>query len=291
LGSVDEDTRRPAEPIILSLTVIVSAEGSSPTAPVNNPSPRLNPVAESGAARAAVQVNNDPTRPTPVIIPPSKIRNISAELSDSTRVRIVAPPYKGVMSRDALDSPDKAINKVDTLKTWKAINKIDTLKTWKAINKIDTLKTWKSAVSIMKWVMDTVRPIAAVCQCRFCPSNTELTSILQLNPHAHLAWSILSKIPEVPLFTIGMYGKFTLFSLLFRQILLQQVQRDENIEILLKAIGDAFEFALAEEADTLKNIKPESKQAIILEEMLRCVSECAIFMKSYAEDVGVGMSS
>ena len=279
MGNVDGDTRRPAEPIILSLTVIVSAEGSSPTAPVNNPSPRLNPVAESGAARAAVQVNNDPTRPTPVIIPPSKIRNISAELSDSTRVRIVAPPYKGVMSRDALDSPDKAINKVDTLKTWKAINKID------------TLKTWKSAVSIMKWVMDTVRPIAAVCQCRFCSSNTELTSILQLNPHAHLAWSILSKIPEVPLFTIGMYGKFTLFSLLFRQILLQQVQRDENIEILLKAIGDAFEFALAEEADTLKNIKPESKQALILEEMLTCVSECAIFMNTYAEDVRVGMSS
>jgi hypothetical protein len=75
----------------------------------------------------------------------------------------------------------------------------------------------------------------------------------------------------------------------FCQTLLQQVQRDDNIQTLLEAIRDAFEFA--EEADTLRNIKPESRQASILEEMLECVSESAKFIRSYAEDVNLGTSS
>jgi hypothetical protein len=31
-----------------------------------------------------------------------------------------------------------------------------------AINTINTTETWKSAVNVIKWVMDTVSPIAAV---------------------------------------------------------------------------------------------------------------------------------
>jgi hypothetical protein len=71
--------------------------------------------------------------------------------------------------------------------------------------------------------------------------------------------------------------------------LLKQIERDNNVETLLEAIRDAFEFA--EEADTLRNIKPESKQATVLEEMLECVCECAKFIRSYAEDVRVGVLS
>jgi hypothetical protein len=71
--------------------------------------------------------------------------------------------------------------------------------------------------------------------------------------------------------------------------LLQQVQRDGNIQALLEAIRDAFGFA--EEAENIRNIKPESRQAKILEEMLECVSECAEFIRSYAEDVNAGTSS
>jgi hypothetical protein len=80
-----------------------------------------------------------------------------------------------------------------------------------------------------------------------------------------------------------------LFCLTYRQALLRQVQRDDNIQTLLEAILDAFEFA--EEADTLRDLKPNSRQAKILEDMLKCVSECAEFIRSYAEDVKVGMSS
>jgi hypothetical protein len=71
--------------------------------------------------------------------------------------------------------------------------------------------------------------------------------------------------------------------------LLKQVQRDDNIQTLLEAIRDAFEFE--EEADTLRNLKPESRQAKILEEMLKCVSESAKFISSYAEDVNLGTPS
>ena len=87
------------------------------------------------------------------------------------------------------------------------------------------------------------------------------TSALQLNPYATLAWSLLSKIPEVR-FLLRMYGTFTLFLSFTFQTLLQLIQRDENVETLLETIRDAFEFA--EETDTLRSIKPESKQAKIL---------------------------
>jgi hypothetical protein len=46
-----------------------------------------------------------------------------------------------------------------------------------------------------------------------------------------------------------------------------------------------------EEADTLRSIKPESKQAKLLEQMLECVSESAKFIKLYMEDVQVGTLS
>jgi hypothetical protein len=76
---------------------------------------------------------------------------------------------------------------------------------------------------------------------------------------------------------------------IYRQTLLLQLQRDDNVQTLLKAIQDAFEFA--KEADVLKNMEPVSTQAKILDEMLECVSECAKFIISYAENVHAGMSS
>jgi hypothetical protein len=101
---------------------------------------------------------------------------------------------------------------------------------------------------------------------------------------------MLSKIPEVSLFFVSRdMGHSTFSCSPCRQALLQQVQRDDNIQTLLEAILDAFEFA--EEADSLRDLKPKSRQAKILENMLRCVSECAEFISSYAEDIKVGMSS
>jgi hypothetical protein len=110
---------------------------------------------------------------------------------------------------------------------------------------------------------------------------------LQLNPYATLAWSLLSKIPEVRLLSFSECMEYLLFFSTYRQTLLQQVQRDDNIETLFEAIREAFEFA--EEADTLRTIQPESSQVTVLEEMLECVSECAKFITLYAKDVQIGM--
>jgi hypothetical protein len=159
----------------------------------------------------------------------------------------------------------------------------------KAVNNIDTMKTWEDAINIVKWVMGTVSQIAEVCTVSFLLVSP-LTSVVQLNPCAKLAWSMLSKIPKVRLlfFSWDMCHS-TPFCLPYRQALLRQVQRDDNIQTLLEAIIDAFEFT--EEAETLRDLKPKSRQAKILEDMLKCVSECAEFIGSYAEDVKVGMSS
>jgi hypothetical protein len=152
------------------------------------------------------------------------------------------------------------------------------------------MKTWKNAVNAVKWVMDTVSSIAEVNTVSFLLIRPDLTCDVQLNPYAKLAWSMLSKIPEVRLLVLSQdMTHSTPCSPCLRQALLRQVQRDDNIETLLETILDAFEFA--EDADALRDIRPESRQAKILEDMLKCVSECAEFISSYAEDVKVGMSS
>jgi len=53
-------------------------------------------------------------------------------------------------------------------------------------------------------------------------------------------------------------------------------QRDDNVLTLLEAMHDAFDFAHHE--DTLKSIKPDSKQAEILTVMLRNVCSCSDFI-------------
>jgi hypothetical protein len=82
-------------------------------------------------------------------------------------------------------------------------------------------------------------------------------------------------------------GTFTLFSPRC-QTLLQQVGRDDKVRALFEAIRDAFDFA--KDADALRNINPESRQARLLEEMLQCVSEIGTFIRLYADHVQVGMS-
>jgi hypothetical protein len=69
---------------------------------------------------------------------------------------------------------------------------------------MDTVKSWKSAVSAIKQIMDAVGPIAEVrFTSVFWYFFAELILALQLLPHASLAWSLLSKIPEVRLLALS----------------------------------------------------------------------------------------
>lgn len=73
------------------------------------------------------------------------------------------------------------------------------------------------------------------------------------------------------------------------QTFLTQVQLDTKIKTLLDAIHDAFDFA--QDASSLQNIKPESKQANILILMLGHIGNCCDFIQSYARDKNFCMSS
>ena len=66
------------------------------------------------------------------------------------------------------------------------------------------------------------------------------------------------------------------------QTLLGQYERDDNVLTLVEAMHGAFDFAHDE--DTLKSVKPDSKQAEILTLMLRDVCSCGDFIRSYAKD-------
>jgi len=65
-------------------------------------------------------------------------------------------------------------------------------------------------------------------------------------------------------------------------MLLEQYQRDDNVQTLLRAMHDAFDFAHHE--DTLKSIKPQSEQERILTLMLQDFGSCCDFIQSYAND-------
>jgi hypothetical protein len=159
-----------------------------------------------------------------------------------------------------------------------------------AITAINTINTWKSAVNIIKRVMDTVSPIAGVCPISFLFIFRRDNFRTAAEPLCKSCMGSARKNSRGASPYLLRHAKHLHFFLSsFCQTLLQQVQRDENVEALLETIRDAFEFA--EDADTLRSIKPESKQAKILEDMLECVSESAKFITSYAEDVQVGTLS
>ena len=63
---------------------------------------------------------------------------------------------------------------------------------------------------------------------------------------------------------------------------MEQYERDDNVQTLLEAIHDAFDFAHHE--DTLKSIKPQSEQELILIAMLQDVGSCCDFIQMYAKD-------
>jgi hypothetical protein len=162
------------------LTISMSAyAGTSFTAAVNTPNPTAaemansnDPVAEGGAMRHIVQSGSEPTTADSTPLSRSS-RNDALPIKSGTPVRQVAEGQTE-MSRTALSRAEEAIDV------------------------IDTIKTWESAVSAIKWVMDTVTPIASVGPP--VPSSSirpGLTSDPQLNSFASLAWSLLSKIPEV----------------------------------------------------------------------------------------------
>ncbi|KAH9055563.1 hypothetical protein EDB87DRAFT_1824562 [Lactarius vividus] len=112
-----------------------------------------------------------------------------------------------------------------------------------AITIINLSNKWEGALSRIKWVVDTLGPVA------------------ELHPIAKMAHGLLSAIPKT---------------------VLEQFQRDDNVQTLLVAVHDAFDFANQE--DRFKAIQHDSRQAQILTLMLQHVCNCCDFIQSYAKD-------
>ncbi|KAF8257985.1 hypothetical protein EI94DRAFT_1210579 [Lactarius quietus] len=113
----------------------------------------------------------------------------------------------------------------------------------KAMATINLSDTWDGALERIKWVMETVSPVA------------------ELSPYAKMAYDLIFAIPKT---------------------LLEQFQRDDNIQTLLVAMRDAFDFTNQE--DTFKAIERVPRQAQILTLMLQHVCNCCDFIQSYAKD-------
>jgi hypothetical protein len=103
-----------------------------------------NSAAEGGAVRLAVQLNSETMQSmTPAASLPSLSRAGDLPIESDT------PPVQPVVGSQT-EASRTALHHAE-----------------EAVTNISTIKTWKSAVTNIKWVMDTVTPIAAVCLISF----------------------------------------------------------------------------------------------------------------------------
>ena len=69
---------------------------------------------------------------------------------------------------------------------------------------IEGSNTWQGVVEKIKWVMDTLSPVAGVriMDLLFAYPRLSLLALSQLNPIAKMAYGVLSVIPGVRLFAL-----------------------------------------------------------------------------------------
>ncbi|KAF8260405.1 hypothetical protein EI94DRAFT_904934 [Lactarius quietus] len=201
-------------PVTLYLTVSMSPSTTSnlilPIDATNIQSTEINQTPPTDATSSTAQDSTNTTRST---------ATGSGALSPPTdRLPDILMPAGMSSAEDALQIADEAMT---------------------ALNLSDT---WEGALERIKWVMDTVSPVA------------------ELSPYAKMAHGLLFAIPKT---------------------LLEQFQRDGNIQILLVAMRDAFDFTNQE--DAFKAIERVPRQAQILTLMLQHVCNCCDFIRSQVD--------
>jgi hypothetical protein len=247
-----------------------------------------------GAARPTqpvtlyISVNITPPNPhnSPSSVPTENEVSLSEEATISERVRIPTPEHllpsshhQPVETGNTVPQSRGEMSPTSTKKNPRfALRWAD--KVMKRNVPVDRSNTWESAVGRIKWVMDTLSLIAEVqiipllslaeltCTLSFSRSQRWRTVYFQQS-HRHVRFC------HFPNEMLILYSSGS-------QTLLEQYQRDDNVHALLQAVHDAFDFAHHE--DTLKSIKPQSRQAEILTLMLQDVCSCCDFIQSYAND-------
>ncbi len=93
--------------------------------------------------------------------------------------------------------PDGHAEMSPTEKAQIALHRVDEAK-----RPIDRKNTWKGAVKRIKWVMDTLSPIAEVRAISFLLRVDRAEFRPQLHPFAKMAYGMVSAIPEVHMFAL-----------------------------------------------------------------------------------------
>ncbi|KAH9009228.1 hypothetical protein EDB84DRAFT_1681710 [Lactarius hengduanensis] len=177
------------ESVTLYLTVIVSPSTTSdPILPTNAPIIRSTTINDSPSREAdEPSVAKEPTNPT---------------RSTITTGPALAPPTNRLPSSKSTRIPPAA----DRRGVSPAVSALHGA--GEAMATINLSNKWEGTLERIKWVMDTVSPVA------------------ELHPYAKMAYGLLFGIPKT---------------------LLEQFERDDNIGTLLVAMHDAFDFANQED--------------------------------------------
>ncbi|KAH9051827.1 hypothetical protein EDB87DRAFT_647937 [Lactarius vividus] len=218
LGDGNGQGEQSTPPVTLDLIITVSAHGTSPSDPQIIPTERDDTAAED-------------------VLKPTMTPDFGGLDRSSAPGYLTHPPDRLPVESSTLMPQGRG----ETSLVEKP--QIDLVRVDQVEEVIDRSNTWEGAVGRIKWVMDTLSPVA------------------ELHPIAQMTYKLLSVIPEE---------------------LSKQYERDNNIRALVKTMHDAFDFANHE--DTLKTIKPKSKEAEILTRMLRDVSICSDFIRSYIKE-------
>ncbi|KAH9030075.1 hypothetical protein EDB84DRAFT_1676992, partial [Lactarius hengduanensis] len=194
LGDGNEQAGRSTPPVTLDLTITVLANGTSPSDPHIIPTEGDDTAAEDF--------------PKPTTAPDS-----SGLARSSAPGGLSHPPDRRPVESSTLMPQDQGETSV--------VEKPQIVRVDQVEEVIDRSNTWEGAVGRIKWVMDTLSPVA------------------ELHPIAQMAYKVLSVIPEE---------------------LSKQYQRDKNVRELVKSMRDAFDFANDEDTlKTIKPQSNEAK--------------------------------
>jgi hypothetical protein len=162
--------RQSTQPVALDLTINVPANGPSPGVTSNIPTEGGNTPAEEVSTSAPDSMGPDQSTKSEHPLPPTG----QLPVQGSTPV----PQDQGLVEQAQI-SLDLAEN---------------------AKKSIGPSNSWGGFVGRIKWVMDTLAPIAGVRAMFVSSSFTKPTSRSQLHPMAQMAYSVISVIPQVHLF-------------------------------------------------------------------------------------------
>ncbi|KAH9013513.1 hypothetical protein EDB84DRAFT_1582735 [Lactarius hengduanensis] len=191
LSNGDGQNGQSVQPVILYLTIAVSANATShPVLPINP--------ANAIATKVDVSPMERATKPT---IAQDSIESVPFVFA--TAPEPPSPPTDHAPTETSTSIPTVPDVRATVSPAENALHDAD-----EATKAINLSSTWEGAVARIKWVVDTVSPVA------------------ELHPYAKMACGLLLAIPKT---------------------ILEQFQSDGNVRTLLAAMHDAFDFANQED--------------------------------------------